>query len=100
MSTAAHPVAGVSRLERIKGSLTAEEWRRATILAFVVVGLHVIGFGLLFGAVVPAHLSLGASGAFGIVVGITAYTLGLRHAFDADHIGAIDNTTRKLMTDG
>jgi high-affinity nickel-transport protein len=32
--------------------------------------------------------------------GITAYTLGLRHAFDADHISAIDNTTRKLMADG
>jgi high-affinity nickel-transport protein len=31
---------------------------------------------------------------------MTAYTLGLRHAFDADHIAAIDNTTRKLMSDG
>jgi high-affinity nickel permease len=28
---------------------------------------------------------------------VTAYTLGLRHAFDADHISAIDNTTRKAM---
>ena len=37
---------------------------------------------------------------FGVGLGITAYTLGLRHAFDADHIGAIDNTTRKLMADG
>jgi len=36
----------------------------------------------------------------GIGVGLTAYTLGLRHAFDADHIAAIDNTTRKLMEDG
>ena len=33
-------------------------------------------------------------------VGVTAYTLGLRHAFDADHITAIDNTTRKLMAEG
>ena len=31
---------------------------------------------------------------------MTAYTLGLRHAFDADHISAIDNTTRKLMSEG
>jgi high-affinity nickel-transport protein len=31
---------------------------------------------------------------------VTAYTLGMRHAFDADHIAAIDNTTRKLMADG
>jgi high-affinity nickel-transport protein len=38
--------------------------------------------------------------AFGIGLGITAYTLGMRHAFDADHIAAIDNTTRKLMADG
>jgi len=29
-----------------------------------------------------------------------AYTLGLRHAVDADHIAAIDNVTRKLMQDG
>jgi hypothetical protein len=28
---------------------------------------------------------------------VLAYTLGLRHAFDADHIAAIDNVTRKLM---
>ena len=47
----------------------------------------------------PARLSLGGK-AFGIGVGITAYTLGLRHAFDADHIAAIDNTTRKLMGEG
>ena len=50
--------------------------------------------------VVPHHFDLGASGVFGVGIGITAYTLGLRHAFDADHIGAIDNTTRKLMADG
>ena len=37
---------------------------------------------------------------FAVGVGLTAYTLGLRHAFDADHIAAIDNTTRKLMADG
>ena len=29
-----------------------------------------------------------------------AYTLGMRHAFDADHIAAIDNTTRKLVGEG
>ena len=100
MSAVPRRVAGMSRRERIKGSMTPAEWRRAAGLAIVIVGLHVVGFGLLFGVVAPAHLSLGASGAFGIGVGITAYTLGMRHAFDADHIGAIDNTTRKLMTDG
>ena len=40
------------------------------------------------------------AGAITVGVGITAYTLGLRHAFDADHIAAIDNTTRKLMSEG
>ena len=37
---------------------------------------------------------------FGFGTGILAYTLGMRHAFDADHIAAIDNTTRKLIQDG
>ena len=88
-----------SRWARVSGSLSRAEWRRAGLLALVIVALHVVGFGLLFGFVAPQNLQLG-SGAFGIGVGITAYTLGMRHAFDADHIGAIDNTTRKLMSDG
>ncbi|HEX5146733.1 MAG TPA: HoxN/HupN/NixA family nickel/cobalt transporter [Conexibacter sp.] len=92
--------AGASRRARIAAALTPAEWRRAAALAVVVVGLHVLGFFILLALVVPHHYSLGASGAFGLGVGITAYTLGLRHAFDADHIGAIDNTTRKLMSEG
>ncbi|MGI8844824.1 MAG: HoxN/HupN/NixA family nickel/cobalt transporter [Thermoleophilaceae bacterium] len=93
--------AGGSRWERIRGSLTPAEWRRAAVLALVIGALHVIGFGLLLGFVIPGHFDLGGkTGLFGIGVGLTAYTLGMRHAFDADHIGAIDNTTRKLMTDG
>ncbi|WP_026910716.1 HoxN/HupN/NixA family nickel/cobalt transporter [Patulibacter minatonensis] len=80
--------------------MSPAEWRRAAVLFAVVLLLHVVGFGLLFGAVVPAHLSLGTTGVFGVGIGITAYTLGMRHAFDADHIGAIDNVTRKLMADG
>jgi nickel/cobalt transporter (NiCoT) family protein len=66
----------------------------------IIVALHAIGFFLLFALVAPAHLSLGGAGVFTVGIGITAYTLGMRHAFDADHIGAIDNTTRKLMSDG
>src|SRR3954464_11599918 len=69
-------------------------------MAAVVIGLHAVGFFLLFAVVAPHHFALGDSGVFGVGIGITAYTLGLRHAFDADHIGAIDNTTRKLMNDG
>jgi high-affinity nickel-transport protein len=37
---------------------------------------------------------------FGLGTGVLALTLGMRHAFDADHISAIDNTTRKLMSEG
>ncbi|MDA4116540.1 MAG: HoxN/HupN/NixA family nickel/cobalt transporter [Thaumarchaeota archaeon] len=33
-------------------------------------------------------------------LGLVAYVFGLRHGLDADHIAAIDNTTRKLMRDG
>src|SRR3954471_4630584 len=93
-------MAGPSRWTRIKAALTPQEWRRAGLLAAVVIGLHVVGFFLLLVLVVPQEFSLGEGGAFGLGLGITAYTLGLRHAFDADHIGAIDNTTRKLMSDG
>ncbi len=45
----------------------------------------------------PTTIGSAARGAFTVGLGLTAYTLGLRHAFDADHISAIDNTTRKLM---
>jgi len=65
----------------------------------VVVLLHVVGWVTLLAVVVPGHYSIGTQ-TFGAGIGITAYTLGARHAFDADHISAIDNTTRKLMADG
>jgi high-affinity nickel-transport protein len=85
--------------QRIKGSLTPNERRSLIGMAAVVIGLHVVGFFILFVLVAPHHYSLGKSGIFGVGIGITAYTLGLRHAFDADHIAAIDNTTRKLMAE-
>ena len=68
------------------------------MFAFIA-ALHIIGWGTLVFLVAPQHFSLGDK-VLGIGVGLTAYTLGLRHAFDADHIAAIDNTTRKLMEDG
>jgi high-affinity nickel-transport protein len=87
-------------LRRVRATLTAAEWRRAAGLAAAVLALHVAGFFILLVLVVPQGYALGSAGAFGLGVGITAYTLGLRHAFDADHIAAIDNTTRKLMGEG
>lgn len=65
-----------------------------------VLVLHVVGFGLLLTYALPADLRLGSGELFGLGVGFTAYTLGMRHAFDADHIATIDNTTRKLLHDG
>jgi high-affinity nickel-transport protein len=92
--------ASASRWTRARDALTSAEWRRVVLLASVVLGLHAVGFFLLFVVVAPRGYELGATGVFGVGLGITAYTLGLRHAFDADHIGAIDNTTRKLMAEG
>jgi high-affinity nickel-transport protein len=79
--------------------LTRSELRTIALMAAVVVGLHAVGFFILIAVVAPHHYRLGSSGGFTVGLGLTAYTLGLRHAFDADHIAAIDNTTRKLMAE-
>lgn len=78
---------------------TARDWRQALGLLGVVAALHMLGFGLLTVAVVPHHYALGTT-VFGLGLALTAYTYGLRHAFDPDHIAAIDNTTRKLRAEG
>ncbi|MFJ4961739.1 HoxN/HupN/NixA family nickel/cobalt transporter [Streptomyces sp. NPDC088729] len=79
--------------------MTRAEWRRVAGMAAFIAALHVVGWFTLVAIVAPAHYSLGEK-TFGIGIGVTAYTLGMRHAFDADHIAAIDNTTRKLMHEG
>src|SRR6201990_1973048 len=96
---AADTLSRQSSWSRLRAALTPDEWLRLGSMFAVIVALHVIGWGTLVLFVEPAHLSVGDK-AFGIGIGLTAYTLGLRHAFDADHIAAIDNTTRKLMNDG
>jgi high-affinity nickel-transport protein len=73
-------------------AMTKVERTRVTAMYAFIIFLHVLGFGLFFVYVVPGHYR-----AFGMGLSITAYTLGLRHAFDADHISAIDNTTRKVL---
>ncbi|SEG69471.1 high-affinity nickel-transport protein [Actinacidiphila yanglinensis] len=72
---------------------------RTGVLLAAVAALHVVAFAILVVMVAPHHYAVGKQ-AFGVGLGVTAYTLGMRHAFDADHIAAIDNTTRKLMADG
>jgi len=68
-------------------------------MALFVAVLHVVGWGLVVLVVAPRYGNATAGG-FGIGLGVTAYVLGMRHAFDVDHIAAIDNTARKLIGDG
>ncbi|MFJ2777049.1 HoxN/HupN/NixA family nickel/cobalt transporter [Kitasatospora sp. NPDC087315] len=72
---------------------------RTAGLMGVILAMHVAAFGTLIFLVAPHEYTVGTQ-VFGVGLGITAYTLGMRHAFDADHIAVIDNTTRKLMADG
>ena len=97
MTTAVLTRAG--RLAGLRASLTPGEWRRTGAMIGFIVLLHVSGFLLLVLAS-SRHYHIDQVKTFGVGTGILAYTLGLRHAFDADHISAIDNTTRKLMAEG
>jgi nickel/cobalt transporter (NiCoT) family protein len=85
----------LGHLAGVVRSLTPAERRRAGLMFATIAALHVIGFGVFIAFVVPSHYR-----GLGIGVAGLAYSLGLRHAFDADHISAIDNTTRKLMSEG
>ncbi|MDE3155389.1 MAG: HoxN/HupN/NixA family nickel/cobalt transporter [Acidobacteriota bacterium] len=73
--------------------LSGRERRQIWQLGGAVALLHVLGWGTIWFVVAPHYpFMLGLAG--------LAYAFGLRHAFDADHIAAIDNTTRKLMRGG
>jgi len=91
--------AGSSRLARIRDGLTPSEWARVGVMVAVILGLNVLGW-LMLTAAVGDRYHITNTEIFGFGTGILAYTLGMRHAFDADHIAAIDNTTRKLVNDG
>ena len=88
----------LSRQQGVRERVDRGQVRTAALMGVVVLGLHALGFFLLL-VVAVHHHRLGAGG-LAVGTGVTAYTLGLRHAFDADHISAIDNTTRKLMAEG
>lgn len=64
------------------------DWWHAGGLLAVVAALHLVAFGILAALVAPHHYRVGTE-VFGPGLGVTAYTLGMRHAFDADHIAAI-----------
>ena len=89
-----------TRLARARRSLSRGEWIALGGMATFVLLLHLVGWGVLAFIVAPQHYQVDGTSVFGLGLGVTAYTLGMRHAFDADHIAAIDNTTRKLMAEG
>ena len=79
-------------MRRLTGAFDCAERRRLSGFAAAIVALHVLGWGTV-AIYAPHHPVLGG-------LAVLAYSFGLRHAFDADHIAAIDNTTRKLLGDG
>ena len=79
-----------------RAALSRDEQRSLWGMGSFILLLHVVGWGVLIGLVAPHGYAVGGQ-LMGVGLGVTAYTLGMRHAFDADHIAAIDNTTRKLM---
>ena len=87
------------RLGVLRRALSPRERAQLAGMVAVIAGLFVLGSVLLFTAVAQ-HYRISKTGVFGVGTGALALTLGMRHAFDADHISAIDNTTRKLMADG
>lgn len=83
----------------LRQRLSPDEWRRLYAMFGFIALLHVAG-ALLMLAATSGHYKLSDGTLFGWGTAALAYTLGMRHAFDADHISAIDNTTRKLMSEG
>jgi len=85
--------------------LSAREWGRLTAMFAFILAVNAAGWGIYVLCVMPHRFDYhGVGGSPGLGVGlgvaVTAWFLGFRHAFDADHISCIDNTTRKLMADG
>ena len=80
-------------------ALSRDERRRLAAMFGVIFSLLIGGIVLMWAAT-SGHYKLADGTLFGWGTGFLALTLGMRHAFDADHISAIDNTTRKLMSEG
>ena len=71
----------------------ADHLRRRIISVYVLlIGANVLVWVWAFSVLHDRPVLLGTA--------LLAYTFGLRHAVDADHIAAIDNVTRKLMQEG
>src|SRR5580693_4627274 len=96
---------GQSRLRRMGADLSGREWARLVAMLGFILAVNLVGWGIFVLYVMPHHFDYRGEGGsrglgIGLGVAVTAWFLGFRHAFDADHISCIDNTTRKLMADG
>lgn len=89
------PAGTRTRFGQTLRNMDAAQRRSLTWMGLVILVLTVAGWGMFVLLVLPLHFQVLGTG-----IAVTAYTLGMRHAFDADHISAIDNTTRKLMNEG
>jgi high-affinity nickel-transport protein len=94
-----------ARIGGVRAKLSGREWGRLVSMFAFILAVNSAGWGIYIAYVMPHHFNYqGEGGSKGLGVGlgvaITAWFLGFRHAFDADHISCIDNTTRKLMADG
>jgi high-affinity nickel-transport protein len=88
----------VTRVRHALASLSPSERLKLAGMAAGILSLFVVG-GVLLLAAAPHHYRVSRTDVFGVGTGLLALTLGMRHAFDADHISAIDNTTRSLMSE-
>ena len=82
---------GVSALSRVFRQSSSDVRRRVITIYTFLIAYNVVAWLLAF--IIFGHSSTL------LLLALTAYTFGLRHAFDPDHISAIDNVTRKLMQD-
>jgi high-affinity nickel-transport protein len=103
-STRRVPEGSAAEMTRLANLSRAERTRLAA-MACLILAVNAAGWAVYILEVMPQHFVYrGLAGSRGLGVGLgvaaTAWFLGLRHAFDADHISAIDNTTRKLMAEG
>jgi high-affinity nickel-transport protein len=105
MELSGHDERVLTRLGTIRRSLSGSEWGRMAVMFGFILAVNGAGWLIYLLVVMPHHIDYrGYGGSKGLGVGLgvalTAWFLGFRHAFDADHISCIDNTTRKLMADG
>ena len=93
-------MARAGRMAALRNGLTRREWARVGGMALTVLVLNVLGLVASPGGRGPSLPPVRRRSSSVLGTGVLAFTLGMRHAFDADHIAAIDNTTRKLVHEG